>query len=63
MREKLVKPSRLNPGRREKANLNFYFHISLRCFKMFYEGLTQPAFTCSKSTMELPEQCLKYVQS
>ena len=22
-----------------------------------------PAFTCSKSTMETPEQCVKYVQS
>ena len=24
---------------------------------------TQPAFTCSKSTRETPEQCVKYVQS
>ena len=31
--------SRLNPGRREKIKLNFYFHTSLRCLKRFYEGL------------------------
>ena len=26
-------------GRREKINLNFYFHTSLQCLKSFYEGL------------------------
>ena len=32
-------PSRPDPGRTEKINLNFYFHTSLWCFKRFYEGL------------------------
>ena len=27
------------------------------------KGLGQPAFTCSKLTMETEEQCAKYVQS
>ena len=26
------------------------------------EGATQPAFTCSKSTMETVNQCVKYFQ-
>ena len=34
-----VNPSRLNRGRWEKIKLNFYFHISLRCLKRFYEIL------------------------
>ena len=34
-----VNHSRPNPGRREKIKLNFYFQISLWCFKRFYEGL------------------------
>ena len=34
-----VKPSRPNPGRREKNKLNFYFHTSLQCLKKFYGGL------------------------
>ena len=33
------KPSRCNPGRREKINLNLYCHISLWCLKRFYEVL------------------------
>ena len=32
-------PFHLNPGRREKIKLNFYFHTSLWCLKRFYEGL------------------------
>ena len=28
-----VNPSRPDPGRREKINLNFYFHTSLWCLK------------------------------
>ena len=28
-----------DPGRREKINLNFYFHTSLWCLRRFYEGL------------------------
>ena len=35
----LLYPSCLNPGRREKIKLNFYFHTSLWCLKRFYEGL------------------------
>ena len=30
--------SRTDPGRREKYNLNFYFHTSLRCLKRFYDS-------------------------
>ena len=33
-----IKPSRPDPGWREKINLNFYFLTSLRCPKRFYEG-------------------------
>ena len=32
-------PSRPNPGRRKKIKSNFYFHTSLWCLKIFYEGL------------------------
>ena len=32
-----VNPSRPDPGRREKINLNFYFHTSLRCLKKAFE--------------------------
>ena len=28
-----------DPGKREKINLNFYFHTFLWCLKRFYEGL------------------------
>ena len=35
----LIKPSRPDPGQREKINLNFYFNTSLWCLKRFYEGL------------------------
>ena len=34
-----LNPSRLGPRRREKINLNFYFHTSLWCLKRFYEDL------------------------
>ena len=34
-----ITPSRPNTGRREKINLNVYFHTSLWCLKRFYEGL------------------------
>ena len=34
-----LNPSRPDPGRREKVNLNFYFHTSLWWLKRFYEGL------------------------
>ena len=34
-----INPSRPDPGRREKINLNFYFHTSLWCLKRFCEGL------------------------
>ena len=35
----IFNPSHPNPGRREKINLNLYFHTSLRWLKRFYEGL------------------------
>ena len=34
-----LNPYRLDPERREKINLNFYFRTSLWCHKRFYEGL------------------------
>ena len=34
----VINPSRPDPGRKEKINLNFYFETSSRCFKRFYEG-------------------------
>ena len=34
----LLNPSRPNPGRREKIELNFYFPTPLWCFERFYEG-------------------------
>ena len=34
-----IYPSRPDPRRREKINLNFHFHTSLWCFKRFYEDL------------------------
>ena len=34
-----AKSSRPDPRRREKINLNFYFHTSFWCIKRFYEGL------------------------
>ena len=37
-----VNPFRPDPGRREKINLNFYFHTSLWGLKRFYEGLKSP---------------------
>ena len=36
---KIFNPSRPDPERREKINLNFYFHTSLWYLKRFYEGL------------------------
>ena len=35
----VINPFHPDPGRREKINLNFYFHTSLWCLKGFYEGL------------------------
>ena len=32
-------PSRHDPGRRERKNLNFYFHTSSWCFYRFYKSL------------------------
>ena len=29
----------------------------------FFLDLTQSAFTCSKTTVETPEQCVKYAQN
>ena len=41
--EKNINPSRPDHGRREKINLNFYFHTSLWCLKRFYESLLRPS--------------------
>ena len=35
----------------------WFFEYYINAYK------TQPAFICSKSTIEAPEQCVKYVQS
>ena len=36
-----IKPSHRNLRRREKINLNCYFHTSFWCLKWFYKGLTR----------------------
>ena len=40
-----LNPSRPDPGRRGKINLNFYFYTFLWCLKRFYEGLI--LFSCN----------------
>ena len=35
----MINPSRPDPGRRDKINLDFYFRTCLWCLKRFYEGL------------------------
>ena len=37
--KKEAKPSRPDPGQREKIYINSYFHTSLRCLKRCHEGL------------------------
>ena len=50
-KEESLNPSRLVPGRREKINLNFYFHISLCCFERFYGGLIGYTKSCFHTTL------------
>ena len=38
-RKQIINPSHPNPRRREKINLNFYFHTSLWSLRRFYEGV------------------------
>ena len=38
-KREMLNPCRSDPGRRDKINLNFYFHTSFWCLKSFYEGL------------------------
>ena len=38
-------------------------YLNLRKEPDFLFASSQPAFTCSKSTIETPEQCIKPVQS
>ena len=45
---KILQPSRKNICNKVRVQVNL---------------LTQPAFACLKSTIETPEQCVKYVQS
>ena len=40
-----------------------YFGIKNLTTKRFNKDLIQPVFSCSKSTVETPEQCLKAFQS
>ena len=42
--------------------LNEKLHFFVQCFCVKY-NLTKLAFICSKSSMETPEQCVKFVQS
>ena len=37
-----------DPRRREKINLNFYFHTSLWCLKRFYKGLHKTFWDTTK---------------
>ena len=49
-----LNPSHPNPGRREKINLNFYFHTSLWCTK----GFINPLKAFIKS-FEAPQRSVK----
>ena len=40
-----------------------FINASLYLNILFHEGIAQPAFTCSKLTIETLEQGVKYVQS
>ena len=44
----LPNPSRRNPGLREKIQLKFFFHTSLRSLKRFYEGLHKTFWDTTK---------------
>ena len=49
-------------------SLKHYNKVSLlSCFAYYIfnevAGLTQPVFTCLKSMIQTPEQCVKFVQS
>ena len=48
-----LNPLRPNPGRREKINLNFYFHTSLWCLKSFYEGLIIKPFEAAQRSVKI----------
>ena len=43
--------SRPNPRRKEKFKLNFYFHPSLWCLKIFYEGLKGTTKKCENKNL------------
>ena len=43
--------------------VNLKFCASISIVSDFHLTFTQPTFTCSKSTIEIPEQCVKSVQS
>ena len=51
----IFNPSRPNPGRREKINLNFYIHTSLCCLKRFYGGTTglHKTFEAPKTSVKI----------
>ena len=64
----IINPSRPNPGPREKINLNFYFHTSLRYLKRLYEGLkgfhktfrdTMKALKAFIKSFEVPQRSVK----
>ena len=46
----------------EKVGFSFYESLWTNWFDEFRK-VTQQAFTCLKSTIETPEQCVKSVQS
>ena len=49
--EIIIKPSRPNPGRREKNKLIFYFYNPLWCLKVFYEGLKGTTKKCENKNV------------
>ena len=50
-----INPFPTDPGRREKFNLDFYFHTSLWCLKSFYEDLKG----LHKKPFEAPQRSVK----
>ena len=58
---------RFTCARRGKLHFQFpsFWDQEVCCFilQIIFKNIYQTAFTCSKSIMETPEQCVKYVQS
>ena len=58
----ILNPSRPNPGRREKINLNLYFQPSLQSLKRFYEDLIGLNKTFWGTTKKCENENFKWLQ-